>query len=179
MSDAQAIVDRALFILTPPLRENVRLQIEAAISARTKELEERIRDAELALTTWDDGHNSEYWLRHAPTPPTAAGEDMQDKINRLTEQLEEARKSRDATSLQWAGEWKKQYETETRLRSVNAVLVRSLKPFANIALEHDCNHGGADCISAPDLAITPRDVRNARAAIARATEQPASNNGEG
>lgn len=45
-------------------------------------------------------------------------------------------------------------------------LTEALKPFANIALEHDCNHSGVDCISGPDLAITPRHVREARAALA-------------
>lgn len=32
-----------------------------------KKLKERVQDAEIALATWDNGRNSEYWLRH-PTP---------------------------------------------------------------------------------------------------------------
>lgn len=30
-------------------------------------LRQRIEDAEIALNTWDNGRNSEYWLRHPST----------------------------------------------------------------------------------------------------------------
>jgi len=47
-----------------------------------------------------------------------------------------------------------------------ARLRKALKPFAEIALERDSDLTGDDRISGPDLAITPRHVREARAALA-------------
>lgn len=45
-------------------------------------------------------------------------------------------------------------------------LADALRPFAEIALVRDVEPDGVDAISAPDLAITPRHIRNARAALA-------------
>lgn len=44
-------------------------------------------------------------------------------------------------------------------------LRRALKPFANIGLLRDWDAKGEDMIDAPDLAITPRQVRAARKAL--------------
>jgi hypothetical protein len=46
-------------------------------------------------------------------------------------------------------------------------LADALKPFARISLRHDTDPSGPDMIEAPDLAITPNDVRRARKALAR------------
>lgn len=52
--------------------------------------------------------------------------------------------------------------------SGSAVAMReALKPFANISLIRDADPGALnDMIDGPDLAITPKDVRRARAALA-------------
>jgi hypothetical protein len=42
---------------------------------------------------------------------------------------------------------------------------RALRPFAQIALVRDSDRNGIDAIGGPDLAITPRQVREARAAL--------------
>lgn len=44
-------------------------------------------------------------------------------------------------------------------------LTRALRPFASIALVRDEQPGGKDMIDAPDLCITPRQVRRARKAL--------------
>ncbi len=46
-------------------------------------------------------------------------------------------------------------------------LESALRPFANIALLQDSNYrpGLPDAIDAPDLSVTPRDVRKARTAL--------------
>ncbi len=45
------------------------------------------------------------------------------------------------------------------------ILREALTPFARIALARDANPNAPDCIDAPDLAITPDDVRRARKAL--------------
>lgn len=54
----------------------------------------------------------------------------------------------------------------------SAVAMReALKPFANISLIRDADPGALnDMIDGPDLAITPKDVRRARAALAAAPQ---------
>lgn len=44
-------------------------------------------------------------------------------------------------------------------------LERALAPFARISLTHDTDPSGPDMIEGPDLAITPNEVRKARAAL--------------
>jgi hypothetical protein len=59
MSAASDIVDRALFMLTPPLRENVRLQIEAAINSETA----RLREIEAAAKEWRASMENDGWCK--------------------------------------------------------------------------------------------------------------------
>jgi len=48
----------------------------------------------------------------------------------------------------------------------------ALRPFADIALEQDHDPEAADMISGPDLAITPAQVRTARAALSAQSAVP-------
>jgi hypothetical protein len=47
------------------------------------------------------------------------------------------------------------------------VMRHALQPFARISLRRDTDPTGPDMIEAPDLAITPNDVRRARRALAQ------------
>jgi len=47
----------------------------------------------------------------------------------------------------------------------------ALAPFAAISLARDSDPSAPDMIDAPDMAITPNDVRRARAALARTAAQ--------
>lgn len=48
-----------------------------------------------------------------------------------------------------------------------AEMEAALKPFTDINLIRDSDPSGIDAIDAPDLAITPADIRRARAALGR------------
>jgi hypothetical protein len=56
----------------------------------------------------------------------------------------------------------------SREATVKEKLIAALKPFANIHLARDSDPSQVDRIEAPDLAITPKDVRRARTALIRA-----------
>ena len=55
-----------------------------------------------------------------------------------------------------------------RLSSRMKKLEEALRPFAQISLVQDYAPRGPDMIDAPDLSITPRNVREARAALSHA-----------
>lgn len=65
----------------------------------------------------------------------------------------------------------------------NGEMREALKPFAAIHLMHDAQPSEPDMIDAPDLSITPNDVRRARAALRRAAAagetRPAPNSDPG
>jgi hypothetical protein len=55
------------------------------------------------------------------------------------------------------------------LLAKNADLIKALEPFARISLIRDSDPGALnDMIDGPDLAITPKQIRAARAAIGKA-----------
>jgi hypothetical protein len=55
--------------------------------------------------------------------------------------------------------------------ALDARMVEALRPFAAISLVRDHDPDGSDMIDAPDLSITPNDVRRARAVLAIRADQ--------
>jgi hypothetical protein len=53
----------------------------------------------------------------------------------------------------------------------DARMVEALRPFAAISLVRDHDPDGSDMIDAPDLSITPNDVRRARDVLATRADQ--------
>jgi hypothetical protein len=54
---------------------------------------------------------------------------------------------------------------QTQAAGLITAMWQALQPFARISLRHDTDPTGPDMIEAPDLAITPNDVRRARRAL--------------